>query len=74
MVEQLEIKRRKEDIILEKKLENALKCFIDAFFLSEKYISKRCWRKNVMALENILGLKSKSGRLAAVKVRFLGDS
>ena len=33
MVRQLEMKRRKEEIILEKKLENALEYYIDAFYL-----------------------------------------
>ena len=73
MVEQLEMKHRKEEIILEKNLENALEDYIDALYLFEKYNSKQCWRKKVIALENYLGLRSKSARLAAVKVRFLGD-
>ena len=35
MVEQFDMKRRKEDIILEKKLENALEVYIDALYLLE---------------------------------------
>ena len=74
IIEQLEIKRRKEEIILEKKLEKTLEDYIDALYLFEKYNSKRCWWEKVIALENYLGLKGESARLAAVKVRFLGDS
>ena len=59
MVEQLEMKHRKEEIIMEKKLENSLEDFIDALYLFEQYNYKRCLRKNVIALENYLGLKSK---------------
>ena len=33
MVEQLKMKHRKEEIILEKKLENALEDYIDALYL-----------------------------------------
>ena len=73
MVEQLEMKRRKEETILEKKLENALEYYIDDLYLFKQYNSKRCWRKKVIALEYYLGLKRDSARLAAVKVRFLGD-
>ena len=73
MVEQLEMKCRKEEIILEKKLENALEDYIDDFYLFDKYNSKRCWREKVIALENDLVLKSESARLASVKVRSLGD-
>ena len=73
MVEQLEMKRGKEEIILEKKLENVLKDYINALYLFEQYNSKLCWRTKVIALENYLGLNIESARLAAVKVRFLGD-
>ena len=73
MVRQLEMKRRKEEIIMEKKLQNALEEYIDALYLFDRYNSKRCWRKKMIALENYLGLRSESVRLAAVKVRFLGD-
>ena len=72
MVEQFEMKRRKEEIILEKKLENPLEDYINALYLFEQYNSKQFWR--TMVIENYLGLKSKSVRLAAVKVHFLGDS
>ena len=72
MVEQLEIKRRKEKIILEKKLETSLEDYINALYLFKKYNSKRCWRTKLIALENYLGLKSESVRLKAMKVRFLG--
>ena len=74
MVEQLEMKRRKEEIILEKKLEDELEDYIDALYSFEKYNSKQCWRTKVISLENYLGLKSESAMLAAVKVSFLGDS
>ena len=74
MVEQLEMKCRKEEIILENNLEDALEYYIDALYLFEQYNSKKCWMKKVIALENYLGLKSESARLAAVKVRFLGNS
>ena len=74
MVEQFEMKRRKEEIIMEKKLENTLEDYINALYLFKQYNSKQCWRKKVIALENYLGLKSKSARLAAVKVSLLGDS
>ena len=50
-----------------------MKKYIDALYLFEQYNYKRRWRKNVIALENYLGLKSESERLADVKVRFLGD-
>ena len=73
MVEQLEMKCRKEDIILEKKLENTLEDYINALYLFNKYKSKRCWRTKVISIENYLGLKSESSRLASVKVRVLGD-
>ena len=73
MVEQLEMKRWKEEIILEKKIENYLEYYIDALYLFDKYNYKQCWRTKVVALENYLGLKSESARLVAVKVRFLGD-
>ena len=73
MVRQLEMKRRKEEIIMEKKLQNALEEYIDALYLFNRYNSKRCWREKMIALENYLGLRRKSARLAAVKVRFLGD-
>ena len=66
------MKRRKEEIILEKKLENALEDYIDPFYLFDKYNSKRCWQTKVVALEK-LGLKSKSARLEVVMVRFLGE-
>ena len=69
----MDIKRRKEEIILDKKLENELEDYIDALYLLEQYNSKRCWSTKVIALENYLGLKSKSARLEAVEVRFLGD-
>ena len=36
MVEQLEMKRRKEEIILEKKIENSLEDYINALYLFEK--------------------------------------
>ena len=74
MVRQLEMKRRKEEIILEKKLENALEDYINVLYLFHQYNSKRCLMTRVIALENYLGLKSESARLAAVKVRFLDDS
>ena len=74
IVEQLEMKIRREEIILEKRPENALEDYIDAFYLFEKYNSKRCWRPRVISVENYLGYKSESARLAAVKVRFIGDS
>ena len=73
MVRQLEMKRRKEDIILRKNLYNALEDYIDALYLFDQYTSKRYLRKKVIALENYLGLRGESGRLAAVKVHFLGD-
>ena len=63
MVEQFEIKLRKEDIILEKKLENASEDYIDDLYLFGQYNSKWCWRTKVIALENYLGLKSESARL-----------
>ena len=62
MVEQMEIKRRKEEIILEKKIENALEGYINAFCLFEQYNSKRCWKTKVIALENDLGLKRESAK------------
>ena len=74
MVEQLGMKFTKEEIILEKKLENAMEDYINALYLFEKYNSKRCWGTKVIALENYLGVKSKSARLESVKVCFLGDS
>ena len=74
MVEQLEMKRKKEEIILEKKLENSLKDYIDALYLFKQYNSKWCWRTKVIEIENYLGLKNESARMAAVKVRFIGDS
>ena len=52
IVEQFEMKRRKEEIILEKKLENALENCIDALYLFERYNSKRCLRPKVIAPEN----------------------
>ena len=67
------MKRRKEDIVLEKKQENALEEYIHALYLLEQYQSKRCWRTKVTALGNYLGLRRKSARLLAVNVRFLGD-
>ena len=73
MVEQLEMKHRKEETILEKKLENTLEYYIDYLYLFEQYNSKRCWRKTVIALENYLVLKIESARLAAVRERFLWD-
>ena len=73
MVEQLEMKRRKEEIILDNKLENELEDYIDTLYLFEQYNSKRCWSTEVIALKNYLGLKSESTWLAAVKVHFLGD-
>ena len=72
MVEQLEMKRRKEDIILDKKLENVLEDYIDTLYLLKQYNSKRWWRTKVISLEIYLVLNIKSARLAAVKVRFLG--
>ena len=74
MVRQLEMKRRKEEIILRKKLLNALEDYIDALYLFDQYTSKRCWREKVIELENYLGLRGESARLAAVKVHFLGNS
>ena len=73
MVEQLETKRRKEEIITEKKISNALEDYIDDLYLFEKYNSKHYWRKKVIGLEKYLGLRSESARLAAVRVRYLGD-
>ena len=52
---------------------NALGDYIDAFYLFNQYIPKRCWREKVIALENYLGLRGESARLAAVKVHFMGD-
>ena len=74
MVEQLEMKLRKEEIILEKNLENVLEDYIDAFYLLDKYNYKQCWRAKDISLEKYLGLKSESARLAALKVRFMGDN
>ena len=74
MVEQFNIEQRKEYIILEKKLENALEDYINYLYLLQQYTFKRCWWTKVIALETYLGLKSKSARLASVKVRLLGDS
>ena len=73
MVEQLEMKRRKGEIIMENKLENALEDYIDALYLFKQYNFKRCCRTKVIAFKNYLVLKSESARLAAAKVRFLGD-
>ena len=73
IVEQLYMKHSKEEIILEKNIENTLEDYINALYLLKKDNSKCCWRTNVIALENYLGLKSESERLADVKVRFLGD-
>ena len=73
MVEQLEMKRRKEEIIMEKKLENALEDYIDDLYLFKKYKYKRCWWKKLIALENYLGLKSESARLEAMRVTFMAD-
>ena len=72
MVEQLEMKRRKEEIILENKLENTLEDYINALYLFEQYNSKQSWGVKVLAIENHLVLKSESARFAAVKVHFLG--
>ena len=52
---------------------NALEDYIDDLYLFDKYTSKRCCRKKVIALENYLGLRGESARLADVKVHFLGD-
>ena len=73
IVEQLEMKRRKEEIIMENKLENALEDYINDLHLFKRYNYKRCWRTRVIAHEIYLGLKSESARLADVKVSFLGD-
>ena len=73
IVEQLYMKHSKEEIILEKNLENTLKDYINALYLLKKDNSKRCWRTNVIALENYLGLKSESARLEAMRVSFMGD-
>ena len=74
MVEQFEMKHRKEEIILDKKLENALEDYIDDFYLFEQYNSKRCWQKKVIPLETYFRLKSESVRLEDLKVHFMGDS
>ena len=42
MVEELEMKRRKEEIILEKNLQNVLGDYINALYLFKQYKSKRC--------------------------------
>ena len=74
MFEQLEMKHRKKDIILEKKLENSLENYISDLYLFERYTYKRCWKTKVIALETYLVFKSKSARLEAMKVLFLGGS
>ena len=73
MVEQFEMKCRKEEIILENNLEDALEDYIDALYLFEQYNYKQCWRENMIAHGNYLGLNNKSARLEAVKVCFLGN-
>ena len=57
---------------MRKRLLNLLEDYIDALYLFDQYTSKQCWRKKVIALENYLGLRGESARLAAVKVHFLG--
>ena len=54
-VGQLYMKHSKEEIILEKNIENTLEDYINALYLFQKYNYKRCWRTKVIALENYLG-------------------
>ena len=72
MVEQLEMKRRKEEIIMEKKLENALEIISMLCIYWKQYNSKHCWQKKGGRSWKYLGLKSKSARLAAGESTFSG--
>ena len=73
MVEQLDMEHRKENIILEKNIQNELEDYIDALYLFEQYNYKQCWRTSMIAYGNYLGLNNESARLEAVKVFFLGN-
>ena len=69
-------RRRKEDIILEKKLEDATEDYIFEIYFHEKYHSPCCWLTLEVAAEFYSSLGTEISRLAAVKeqilIRYLG--
>ena len=69
-------RRRKEEIALENKYEDATEDYIVAIYFHEKYQSPRCWIKLEVAAEFYSALGSETARLAAVKeqiiIRYLG--
>ena len=76
MEAQFKKRRRKEQILLDKKYASAKEEHIVALYFHEQYHSPRCWKtvREAKQIYNIL--KSESARLAAVKeqilIRYLG--
>ena len=60
-------RRRKEEIALEKKYEDATKDYIDAIYFLEQYHSPHCWLTLEVAAEFYSDMGSKTARIAAVK-------
>ena len=73
LAKQLEKRRRKEEIALEKQYEDATEDYIVAIYFFEQYHSPRCWLTANVANEVYLELKIKSetARLGAVKEQIL---
>ena len=63
--------RRKEEIALEKRYEDAPEDYIVEIYSHEKYHSPRCWLTLEVAAELYSDLGSKTARLAAVKEQIL---
>lgn len=74
--EQDDARRRKEEIALERKLNEAQSEFIVAIYFHEQFHSPRCWRTVEEAGENFSALESEGQRLKGVKeqilIRYLG--
>ena len=69
-------RRRKEEISLEKKYEDATEDYIVAIYFHDQYHSPRCWLTLEMEAELYSALGSDTARLAAVKeqiiIRYVG--
>lgn len=68
---QFDIRREKEQMIMEKKLDMAREDYIDGLALFEQYHSKRRWKSKEEAIRIWDALNSESTRLESVKVRLL---
>ena len=63
--------RRKEEIMMEKKLDEAQEDFIVALYFHEQYNSPRCWRTVEVAQQEYSRIGSQTAKLRAVKEQIL---